>query len=568
VSGLAIADYALLSDCRSAALVGRDGSVDWLCFPRFDGPSVFARLLDGQAGHFSIRPADAPTTTRRYLDQTMVLETTFRTSTGTLVVVDAMALGRDDRGHHLGANSPGALLRRLDCTDGHITVEVSYAPRPEYGLIHPLLTRADGGLTSRGGADVLALSTPLPLQVDGSTATATISLRAGQTAAFAVCHARRWEPPPPVWDQAEIAQRLDDAIAAWRSWSRLHQAYEGPWEDLVHHSGRVLQALTFQPTGAIVAAPTTSLPETVGGARNWDYRYTWVRDASLTMAALWVAACPDEANRFFDFLAGAAPTQLRRGQDLQIMFGVGGEHDLTERELTHLGGWRDSRPVRVGNGAWTQRQLDVYGELLGAAERLVDQLGELDPATASFLVEAADAAAARWKERDQGIWELRGAPRHFLYSKLLCWAALDRAIGLAAQLDAGDRAPGWTAARDEIRAAILKQGWSDSAGAFTPGVRFRRPGRLQPDAGDHRVPARRRPADEGHHRRHRRAAHRPAGPGVPLPGARRAGGRGGRLPAVHLLAGAGAGADRRGGAGQGVGYGNPGVACELGFGAA
>src|SRR6266536_2049185 len=273
----------LLSDCRSAALVGRDGSVDWLCFPRFDGPSVFARLLDGQAGHFSIRPADARAVTRRYLHQTMVLETTFRTATGTLILVDAMALGPDDRGHHLGANSPGALLRRLDCTAGHITVEVSYAPRPEYGLIHPLLTQADGGLVSRGGADVLALSTAMPLQVDGSTATATISLRAGQTVAFALHHARRWEPPPLLWDQAEIVERLDDAIAGWRSWSRLHQAYEGPWKDLVHHSGRVLQALTFQPTGAIVAAPTTSLPETVGGARNWDYRYTWVRDASLTM---------------------------------------------------------------------------------------------------------------------------------------------------------------------------------------------------------------------------------------------------------------------------------------------
>ncbi len=467
MSGLAIADYALLSDCRSAALVGRDGSVDWLCFPRFDSPSVFARLLDEQAGHFSIRPAEAPTTTRRYLDQTMVLETTFRTATGTLVVLDAMALGHDDRGHHLGANSPGALLRRLDCTDGHITVEVSYAPRPEYGLIHPLLTRADGGLVSRGGADVLALSTPLPLQVDGSTATARISLRAGQTAAFALHHARRWEPPPPVWDQAEIVEWLDDAIVGWRSWSRLHQAYEGPWKDLVHHSGRVLQALTFQPTGAIVAAPTTSLPETVGGARNWDYRYTWVRDASLTMEALWVAACPDEAHCFFDFLAGAAPTQLRRGQDLQIMFGVGGEHDLTERVLTHLGGWRDSRPVRVGNGAWTQRQLDVYGELLGAAERLVDQLGELDPATANFLVEAADAAAARWKDKDQGIWELRGAPRDFLYSKLMCWVALDRAIGLAGLLHATYRVADWTASRQQIRAAILEQGWSEEAGAFT-----------------------------------------------------------------------------------------------------
>jgi len=180
-----------------------------------------------------------------------------------------------------------------------------------------------------------------------------------------------------------------------------------------------------------------------------------------------VAACPDEANKFFGFLADAAASQLQRGTDLQIMFGIGGERDLSERELPHLAGWRASRPVRVGNGAWTQRQLDVYGELLGAAQRLVDQLGELDPVTRRFLAAAADTAASRWKEKDQGIWEIRGEPRDFVYSKLMCWVALDRAIALAPQLGAGDRARGWAAARDEIRAAILDPGWSEKAGAFT-----------------------------------------------------------------------------------------------------
>jgi GH15 family glucan-1,4-alpha-glucosidase len=185
------------------------------------------------------------------------------------------------------------------------------------------------------------------------------------------------------------------------------------------------------------------------------------------MAALWVAACPDEANKFFAFLAGAAASQLRRGMDLQIMFGIGGERDLSERELPHLAGWRASRPVRVGNGAWSQRQLDVYGELLDAAHRLIEQLGELDPVTRQFLTAAADAAASRWREQDQGIWEIRGEPRDFLYSKLMCWVALDRAITMAAQLDARDRVPGWAETRDEIRAAILEHGWSDQAGAFS-----------------------------------------------------------------------------------------------------
>src|SRR6266702_2878692 len=270
MDSLPIGDYALLSDCRSAALVSRDGSVDWLCFPRFDAPSVFCRLLDPAGGRFAIRPAGEFRASRRYVDQTMVLETTFTTAGGTAVLTDALALGRNDRGHDLGTGSPGLLLRQLVCTSGEIDAEVSYAPRPEYGLIHPFLIPVPGGLAARGGE------------------------------------------------------------------------------------------------------------------RNWDYRYTWVRDASLTMGALWVAACPNEASKFFTFLADAAAAQLQ-----------------------------------------------------------VDQLGELDPVTQQFLTAAADTAASRWREKDQGIWEIRGEPRDFLYSKLMCWVALDRAIALAGRLGAEDRVDGW-----------------------------------------------------------------------------------------------------------------------------
>jgi alpha,alpha-trehalase len=476
MSGLPIGDYALLSDCRSAALVSRAGSVDWLCFPRFDAPAVFARILDVDGGHFAIRPAGDFQVSRAYVDRTMTLETTFRVPAGAAVLTDAMAVGRNDRGHHLGDRSPGVLLRQLKCTAGEIDVDVSYAPRPEYGLIHPILEAVAGGIAARGGATRLLLSapdtpdtpdTPGGLQVAEDTATAHLHLVAGQSVSFALQYGPMWEPPLAAWEAGRIAARLRDTNAAWRSWSALHQAYQGPWRDLVHHSGRVLQALTYAPTGAIVAAPTTSLPEAIGGERNWDYRYTWVRDASLTMEAMWVAACPDEAGKFFGFLADAAASQLRRGKDLQIMFGVGGEHDLSERALPHLTGWRASRPVRVGNGAWAQRQLDVYGELLDAAQRLADQLGELDPVTQQFLAAAADTAASRWNEKDQGIWEIRGEPRDFLYSKLMCWVALDRAIALAPQLGAADRSPRWAAVRDEIRAAIDERGWNDKAGAFT-----------------------------------------------------------------------------------------------------
>ena len=465
--GLPVGDYAMLSDCRCAALVSRAGSVDWLCFPRFDAPAVFARILDPAGGHFAIRPVGEFEATRAYVDQTMALETTFRTAAGTMVLTDAMALGRSERGHDLGTRSPGILLRQLACTAGEMDVEVSYAPRPEFGLIHPILEQVPGGLAARGGASRLLLSAPSVFQIDGAIAIARLRLTVGQTASFALQHTPMWGPPLGVWDSDEITARLGDTVEGWRSWSAIHQTYEGPWRDLVHHSGRVLQALTFAPTGAIVAAPTTSLPETIGGGRNWDYRYTWVRDASFTMEALWVAACPDEAGKFFGFLADAAASQLQRGTDLQIMFGIGGERDLSERELPHLAGWRDSRPVRVGNGAWNQRQLDVYGEMLGAAWRLVQQLGELDPVTQRFMSAAADTAAARWEEKDQGIWEIRGEPRDFLYSKLMCWVALDRAIALAPRLGAEDKVRGWTAARDEIRAAILERGWNEKAAAFT-----------------------------------------------------------------------------------------------------
>jgi GH15 family glucan-1,4-alpha-glucosidase len=467
MSNVPIAEYALLSDCRSAALVNRAGSVDWLCFPRFDGPSVFARLLDEQAGHWSISVVGATEVSRRYIERTMVLETTFRTPTGSVVLVDAMAIGRNERGHELGVDSPGIVLRIVSCQSGTVEIELEYAPRFEYGLTFPLLRPIEGGILARGGADVLVLSSPIGLPIEGSTARARFTLQAGKQASFALQHRASWEKTPEVSPQAAIADSLHDTVVGWETWSDLHQKYDGPWRDLVHHSGRVLQALMYRPTGAIVAAPTTSLPESAGGERNWDYRFTWIRDACLTLEALWVAACPDEAHWFFSWMASAVATQIRRGGELQIMFGVGGERDLSERSLDHLAGWRASRPVRIGNGAWEQRQLDVYGELLGAAHRLRDQISDLDEVTRNFLVEVADAAASRWQGRDQGIWEVRGEPRDFLYSKLMCWKALDSALDLAAILHAHDRIETWTKTRDQIRDAILTQGWSEQAGAFT-----------------------------------------------------------------------------------------------------
>jgi GH15 family glucan-1,4-alpha-glucosidase len=462
-----IADHALLSDRHSAALVNTAGSVEWLSFPRFDSPSVFGRLLGAQAGHWQIQPAGKWHSTRRYLDRTLILETTFTTDTGTVVLTDLLAVGPDNGGHRLGRDVPHLLVRRATCTDGHVEIDVSYEPRPEYGLVMPLLSTVDGGVTARGGADWLVLTTPLPLDLGRSRGYGRATLHEGDTMHFALHRTTLEEVPARVWSQDELAAQIDNTIDAWQSWSALHQSYDGPWADLVHHSGRVLQGLSFQPSGAIVAAATTSLPEGVGGERNWDYRYSWVRDASFTMEALWVAACPDEADDFFAFLATAAASGIGPDEGLQIMFGIGGEHDLTERELPHLEGWRDSRPVRVGNGAWNQQQIDVYGELLGAAHRLADQLGDIDDDTKRFLAACADTAAASWQEKDQGIWEVRGDPQHFLYSKVMCWVALDRAIALAGLIDAGDRVERWKRTRDEIMETVLRDGWSDEAGAFT-----------------------------------------------------------------------------------------------------
>jgi GH15 family glucan-1,4-alpha-glucosidase len=320
VSATAIADYALLSDCHSAALVSRTGSVDWLCFPRFDSAATFARLLDDGAGHFALRPGGEFRSSRRYLDKAMVLETTFETRSGTAVLTDAMPVGRNERGHELGAERPGALLRRIACVRGSVDLEVEFAPRPEFGVVEPLLTATEGGVAGRGGAEVLLLSSPVALTIKDSTALGQFTLRSGEAVGFGLQRRSSSESAPRLWSQEEIAERIQDTAEAWRTWSDLHQGYEGPWRDLVHQSGRVLQALTYYPTGAMVAAATTSLPESAGGARNWDYRFTWVRDACLTMEALWIAACPDEAYKFFNFLAGAALTQVRRGVDLQIMF--------------------------------------------------------------------------------------------------------------------------------------------------------------------------------------------------------------------------------------------------------
>ncbi len=464
-----IADYALISDRHGAALVGRNGSIDWLCLPRFDAPAQLSGLLGADCGHFRIAPSSLGTVEieRRYVPESLVLETLFHCSEGRVMLRDALATGEEDQADHLGRGAPHRVLRELHCLEGQVPIAIDYAPRPEYGLIRPLLEPVEGGIATRGGASILRLSSDVPLAVEDCSARARFRLNRGERIGLALQHGSTATGLPERILPDAIHAELTKTIEDWRAWSRAHQAYEGPWTELVRHSGRVLHGLIYEPTGAIIAAPTTSLATCIGGSRNWDYRYSWVRDASLTLDALWVAACPTEAHRFFDFLGATALIQVREHGNLQVLFGIEGEHDLSERELSHLPGWRNSAPVRIGNAAWSQRQLDVYGEVMTAAYRVREQLQGLGDAGRRFLVEIADAAAARWQEKDHGIWEMRTPARHYLHSKLMCWAALDRAIAMADDLGAEHRIDAWRTACAQIRSAILERGWSAHAGAYT-----------------------------------------------------------------------------------------------------
>jgi GH15 family glucan-1,4-alpha-glucosidase len=460
-----IADYGLLADCNSAALVSRDGSIDWLCMPRYDSPSVFARILDPDAGHFSIRPREDYEVRRRYLPGTLVVETTFTTASGAVRLVDAMAFGEGQRHHDLGYDAPHLLLRLVEGIEGTVELELELVPRGEYGLVRPLFRQVEGGGRTFGGPNQIAVSAGVPTEVEESTMRARFAVAAGEQVGFSLHWAAVESPAPAPIPPEQVAARIEDTAEGWRSWEAEHDIYEGPHRELVRLSSRVLKGLTYRPTGAIVAAPTCSLPETVGGERNWDYRYAWIRDASLTLEALYIGACSDEAEEFVSFMTSSAGGRASEGS-LQIMYGIGGEHDLSERELPHLRGWRDSAPVRVGNGAWGQTQLDVYGELLNALHLYRERLGDLHMEIQRFVADLADTAARRWKEKDAGMWEMRGEPRHHLSSKILCWTALDRAIALAPALGMHAKVEEWTAERDAIREAVLTRGWSAKRGAF------------------------------------------------------------------------------------------------------
>jgi len=438
------------------------GDVVWWPGSRFDGPSVFTRMLDPDAGHFSIRPVAACVSRRAYLDGTLVLQTDHDTGTGTLRVTDALAFAPGARGHEIGHASPDALVRVVEAVNDDVEVEVELVPRPEYGLAVPRLVREGGRIVSVGGPVRLFLADGGMLEPDGGSAHARFTLRAGERRGF-VLHRRPGvdaSPPAPLDADAALA----DAIAAWRSWTEMHEEYDGPYRESVLHSTRVVQGLTYQPTGAVVAAASCSLPEIPGGSSNWDYRFAWLRDASLIARALLAATCADEAERYFHWMSRAA-VSCRESESVQIVFGPAGERLLSERELDHLAGFGGSRPVRIGNAAWRQRQHDVFGEVLDVALALGDDL-ELDAFTAAFLCQLVDRAAEQWREPDAGIWERRDEQRRHTLSAAMCWVALDRGVRLADALGEHAEPERWARVRDEVHGTVLSEAWCEARGAF------------------------------------------------------------------------------------------------------
>ena len=462
-----IRDYALIGDAHTAALVATDGSIDWCCWPHFDSPAVFCRLLDAsKGGFFQIRPVGEFRVTRSYSGPTAVLTTTFETDEGRVRLTDFMPVERLDeshRGEDIGSSR--RILRLLEGLGGEPEIEVGFRPTFDYARAEGHITADEGGAVARSGAEALVLSCPVGLKLDDAgAARGRLRLRRGERVWVSLSyHAdaapEDLKPSPPAGEE-----ELGRTLKYWEGWWS-DCRYEGPYRDLVRRSALTLKLLTFEPTGALVAAPTTSLPEEIGGVRNWDYRYTWLRDSALVIYALQLLGYEEEAADFFEWLDRLCITC--RGHRLQIMYTIGGGSHLPEQTLDHLEGYRGSRPVRVGNAAFDQKQLDVYGGVLDAAhlyhERTrrsvrADWWDEL-----SFM---ADETVRHWRDPDHGIWEVRGGKRHFLHSKLMCWVALDRAVRLAGSLDGHDTSR-WAAARDEIRGVILKEGYDDKAGAFT-----------------------------------------------------------------------------------------------------
>jgi alpha,alpha-trehalase len=462
-----IADFGFLSDCHTGALVALDGGVDWLCVPRFDSPSVFGSLLDREAGTFRFGPFGINVPTQRvYEAGTNVLMTTWKTPSGWVVVRDALTIGptrgpdmitphtrppADDDAEHL-------LVRTAECIDGQVEVELVCEPVFDYGDIQASWALADGSshaADATGAGQMLRLHTDMSVGIEGGRVRARRMLRAGDKVFCSLSWAEGLAGPE---DLDDAVRRIDTTVRFWRGWLGRARIPDHRWRHPIQRSALAIKGLTYMPTGATVAALTTSLPETPGGERNWDYRYSWLRDSTFTLQALHWLNLDWEADEFMQFVADL---EVNEDGALQIMYGIDGRRDLPESTLDHLSGYAGARPVRIGNGAFDQRQNDVFGAALDSILLHTRRSQRLPRRLWPLIQAQAECASNVWREPDQGIWEARGKPQHYVSSKLMCWVALDRAAKLAALRGVGDLEEKWRAIADEIRADIEKFGVSD-----------------------------------------------------------------------------------------------------------
>jgi GH15 family glucan-1,4-alpha-glucosidase len=446
-----IEDYALLGDLETAALVHRSGSIDWCCFPRFDSDACFAAMLGGpENGHWSLAPkADVVRHTRRYRHDTLILESEFETADGRVRAIDFMP----PRGV-----APD-IVRIVEGLDGQVQMRSELRIRFDYGRIVPWMRRMDGSRIAVAGPNALRFSTPVEVRGEDFATVAEFSVEPGQRIPFVLTWFQSHARPP---DDVDAEQALEGTEEFWLDWAS-RCTHEGDYHEEIHQSLLVLKALTYAPTGGIVAAPTTSLPEQIGGVRNWDYRFCWLRDATLTLVAMLNAGYKEEAHAWREWLLRAV---AGNPADVQIMYGLAGERRLDEQELDWLAGFDGSTPVRTGNAAHAQLQLDVYGELADASYATLKHGIEQSPHARSLMVTLLRWLETNWRQKDSGLWEVRGPPQSFTHSKLMCWVAFDRAVRIAEEFGMPGPVDRWRAIRDEIHAEVLAQGWSERREAF------------------------------------------------------------------------------------------------------
>lgn len=460
-----IGSYGFLSDCHTSALIAPDGSVEWFCAPRFDSPSVFGSILDRTAGHFRFGPRDetAPLS-RRYEPGSLVVETTWNTETGWAVVRDVLSIScwaeqGGPRELMTGHESDQCMVRMVECVDGEVDMEMICRPSFNYGVEPALWTEQGlGEALAEGAGQKLALATDLNLTLDQGEATAELKLKEGDTAFVSLSWGDGIGPHPR--SHPEAREWIDSSVNLWRDWLSQGRFPDHPWRIHLQRSALVLKGLTYTPTGAVLAAPTTSLPETPGGERNWDYRYSWIRDSTFALWSLHSLGFRQEARDFMRFVRDRA---LESDGDLQIMYGIGGEHDLTEQTLDHLSGYGGAKPVRIGNGAYDQRQNDVWGALLDSIYVHRKALGPeaITDETRGLVRNLVKDALEAWPKPDQGIWEARGEPQHYVSSKLMIWVAVDRGARLAAEFGRQDFAEELAGKAAEIKAEIIEKGLKD-----------------------------------------------------------------------------------------------------------